>query len=256
MTATPATSLTASTCVPTSGRCYGAVMVSAAEMSTGMRAALQSRADAWRFITTFAADWRAPLQAGDGYDSATLDAAEHRLALRMPPALREACALLGRRDDLLRNEDELLRPDELFVCEGALVYQAAHQATAHWGILLDDLTADDPPAFIRVDLADKAAECWEPWTGQLSVALVELVMSQTTLYDGDHLSDAADLPDGALAKFQPLPAVLPERHESAWFLGNDVLVHADGIWRLTVRARTSAALDAVRKAVPSDWVNR
>lgn len=227
------------------------------EMTAGMHAALRSRAEAWRFLTDFAAYWRAPLQAGDGYDSVVLDAAEQRLGLRLPPALREAYMLLGRRDDLCRYQDRLLRPEELHVYEGALVYHAENQGVAHWGVLLGDLDAEDPPAVRRPDLADKAAESWEPWTGRLSVALVELVMSETALYDGDGQSDGADLPDGVLGMFEPLPALLPEGngYGSAWFLGDDVLVHVyDGCW-LTVRAQSSEALDAVRDAVPGDWVN-
>ena len=66
--------------------------------------------------------------------------------------------LLGRRDDLCRNQDRLLRPDELYVYEGALVYHAENQGAAHWGVLLDDLVAEDPAAVVRPDLADKSAE--------------------------------------------------------------------------------------------------
>jgi hypothetical protein len=230
-------------------------MMSTVEMAAMMRAALDDRADAWRFLTSFAADWRAPLRPGDGYESAVLDATERRLGLRLPAALREAYVLLGRRDDLLRNQDRLLRPDDLDVYEGALVYHEENQGTAHWGILLDDLGAEDPPAMIRPDLADKAAERWEPWTERLSAALVELVMSEAALYDGDGLSDGTELPDGALAMFDPLPALLPERHGSGWLLGDDVLLHVcEGFW-LTVRGRTPEALDAVRESVPGDWVN-
>jgi hypothetical protein len=227
------------------------------DMTAGMQAALQGRAQAWRFLTDFAACWRAPLQAGDGYDPAMLDAAEHRLGLRLPPALREAYMLLGRRDDLCRNQDRLLRPEELHVCQGALVYHAENQGVAHWGVLLDDLAGEDPPAVVWLDLANKAAERWQPWNARLSVALVELVMSESALYDGDGLSDGADLPDGVLGMFEPLPALLPagNGYDSAWFAGDDLLVHVnDGCW-LTVRARSSEALDAVRDAVPGDWVN-
>lgn len=232
-------------------------MTRALDMTAGMHAAIRSRAEAWSFLADFAAYWRAPLQAGDGYDAATLDAAERRLGLRLPAALREAYLLLGHRDDLCRNQDRLLRPDELQVYEGALVYHAENQGAAHWGILLDDLGAEDPATVVRPDLADKSAEQWEPWTGRLSVALVELIMSETALYDGDGLSDGADLPDDTLEMFAPLPALVPEEtgYGSAWFLGDDVLAHVnDGVW-LTVRARSADALDAVRDAVPGDWVN-
>lgn len=62
-------------------------------------------------IADFAADWRAPLRAEDGYDAEALDAAERRLGVRLPTALREAYALFGRRDDLSRNQDRSQGPD-------------------------------------------------------------------------------------------------------------------------------------------------
>jgi hypothetical protein len=164
--------------------------------------------------------------------------------------------LLGRRDDLCRNQDRLLRPDELHFHEGALVYHAENQGVARWGILLDDIAAEDPATVIRTDLADKPAERWEPWTQRLSLALVELVMSETALYEDDGLSDGTDLPGtDALAAFDLMPAVLPERFGSAWFIGDDVLLHVqEGCW-LTARGRTPEALDALRHAIPGDWVN-
>lgn len=233
------------------------VMTTCAEMSAGIRRALADRAEARRFLTGFAADWRAPLEPGDGNDSAELDAAELRLGLKLPAALREAYLLLGRRDDLLRNQDRLQTPDKLYIREGALIYHTENQGVAEWGILLADLSAEDPPTFHRLDLADKSAEHWEPWTDRLSAALVELVMSETALYDADDLSDATDLPAGGLPGFEPLPAVLPDPHEkSEWFLGEDALLHVNGGCWLTVRARTAEALDAVREAVPGSWINR
>lgn len=221
-----------------------------------MRAALDDRAAAWRYLTRFAADWREPLGDGDGYGSAVLDEAEQRLGVRLPAALREAYGLLGRRDDLLRNQDRLRRPDQLYVAGGALVYHTENQGAAEWGILLEDITAEDPRTAIRLSLADTSAQRWEPWTARLSVALVELVMSETALYDHDGLSDGTDLIDGeALAMFEPLPALLPEQHGSAWFLGRDVLLHVlDDAW-LTVRGRTTEALDGVREVMAGDWVS-
>jgi hypothetical protein len=220
-----------------------------------MRAALVDRADAWRFVTDFAADWRAPLVADDGYDSAELDAAEQRLGVRLPTTLREAYALLGRRDDLVRNQDRLQRPEQLYIHEGALVYHTENQGAAEWGILLDDVAAEDPATFYLLNLADKSAERWEPWTQRLSAALVELVMSETALYEGDGLSDGTELPEGALDGLLQLPAILPEPHDSAWLLGPDVLLHVNDSYWLTARARTTEALDAIREAVPGEWVN-
>jgi hypothetical protein len=123
-----------------------------------MRAALDDRAEAWRFLTRFAADWRSPLTADDGYNSSALDEAEQRLGVRLPTALREVYGLLGRRDDLIRNQDRLQRPDELYISKGALVYHTENQGAAEWAILLEDLIAEDPPTVIRSSLADASAE--------------------------------------------------------------------------------------------------
>lgn len=230
-------------------------MTTASDMSSRLLDALADRPSAWRFIASFAADWRSPLEPGDGHDTAELDAAEARLGVKLPAALREAYALFGRRDDLTRNQDELLTPSELNIYQGALVYQAENQGAAHWGILLSDLGNDDPATVMRADLADKSQERWEPWTERLSVALIDLVMSETAYYEADGLSDGAELDDDVLAAFHELPTVLPARHESSWYLGDDVLLHARGNWWLTVRARTAQALDAVRENHLVGWVN-
>lgn len=141
-------------------------------------------------------------------------------------------------------------------CPGALVYHTENQGTAEWGIPLEGIAAQDPPTAIRPSLAGSSAARWEPWTARLSVALVELVMSETALYEDDGLSDGTDLIDEqALAMFEPLPALLAERHESAWFFWKDALVHVLGGGWLTVRGRTPEALEAVYEVMAGDWVS-
>jgi hypothetical protein len=63
-------------------------MMNPVEMAAGMRAALDDRAEAWHFLTRFAAEWRSPLRADDGYDPSEFDEAEQRLGVRLPAALR------------------------------------------------------------------------------------------------------------------------------------------------------------------------
>ena len=64
-------------------------MMNPVEMAAGMHAALDDRAEARRFLTRFAAEWRAPLGVGDGYEPAVLDETEERLGMRLPTALRD-----------------------------------------------------------------------------------------------------------------------------------------------------------------------
>jgi hypothetical protein len=235
---------------------YGSAMMNAVEMTAGMHAALDDRAEAWRFLTRFAAEWRAPLGAGDGYESEVLDEAEERLGVRLPAALREVYELLGRRDDLLRNQNRLLRPEQLYLSEGALVYQTENQGAAEWGIHLEEVEAEDPPTAIRSSLMDASAERWEPWTKRLSAAVTDLVMSETVLCERDGLMDATDLIDEqGLSEFEPLPTLLPEHHGSAWYLGQGVILHVlDEAW-LTARGQNPEALDSVRVVMAGNWIN-
>ena len=98
-------------------------------------ASLGSRQGAWRFIRRFAQSWLTPLSDGDGWAEADLQAAEERLGVRLPPAIGEAYALFGRRQDLTSVQDQLLDPDELEVdVTGAvLVYRVENQSVALWG---------------------------------------------------------------------------------------------------------------------------
>lgn len=224
------------------------------DMGEGLAGALRDRDLAWDFVRDFAAFWGRPLEPGDGCGPDELAAAERRLGVPLPAALREAYLLFGRRSDLTSNHDTLLAPDQLYVSDGALVYRVENQGCAFWGVLLADLERADPGTVIRADLADKSQERWEPWEPSLSSAGVSMVMSELLQLD-DGLTDHAsfDDPDLDLAEmFQELPRVGPELR---WFSGPDVLLReVDGCF-LDVRGRTEEALDAVRETLGTDWLN-
>ncbi|MCX4444979.1 SMI1/KNR4 family protein [Streptomyces sp. NBC_01789] len=223
---------------------------------------VEGRSDAWAFIQGFAAHWAgAAVGSGDGWTEADLDAAEARLGLPLPPALREAYALFGRRRDLTSNHDVLLGPAELHVddAEEALVFRHENQGAASWGILLDSLQDDDPAVFVRLDLADKSAERWEGWLERLSLCFVEIVLSESLQAD-ETLCDFLDLDDDGLELVEtnfvrlPFPAY-PVGEETRWFLGQDVLVRDDDGAAILARGRMPEAMDRVRDVIPGDWLN-
>ncbi|WP_317621027.1 SMI1/KNR4 family protein [Streptomyces sp. CBMA123] len=221
------------------------------DLRAAMAATPGGRDGAWALVRGFAAHWGEPLGPLDGFTDAELDAAEERLGLRLPAALREAYRLFGRRADLTSSQDVLLTPDELHVLDGALVYRAENQGCAHWGVLLDDLAQPDPPTVARPDLADTSQERWEPWEERFSTAAAVMAMSEKLLEDdelSDFLESQAELPD----EFSELPAL---GRECRWYQGPDVLVMAVGDAWTAVRARTPEALDALYGAVPGDWLN-
>ncbi|MFJ3220537.1 SMI1/KNR4 family protein [Kitasatospora sp. NPDC086801] len=210
------------------------------DLPAAMAESLRGRADARALVEGFAAYWGEPLQPGDGFEDAELDAAERRLGLRLPPALREAYRLFGRREDLTGNHNRLLPPEGLFVLDGALVYQEENQACAHWGVLLADLDQDDPPTVGRPDLADKSAERWEPWEERFSTAAAAMAMVEKLLQD-DELSVFAESDTEVPEGMTELPRL---GRGCRWFAWPDVLVVEIDEGFVVARARTEEARDA------------
>ncbi|MFF9912447.1 SMI1/KNR4 family protein [Streptomyces sp. NPDC013457] len=233
------------------------------DMARSLGAAVQDRRGAWEFIRGFVADWAEGL-ADDGWNETDLAAAEKRLGLRLPSALREAYLLFGRRKDLTSNHDVLLGPSELYVDEAgkALVFRHENQGAASWGIRLAELTDDDPAVLVKTDLADKAAEHWENWLERLSLCFVEIVLSESVQAEGELCDFLCDFDDRGVELLEenctrlPFPAypMSEEDHPTRWFLGHDVLLRDDGAF-LLARGRTEAALDGIRELVPGDWLN-
>jgi hypothetical protein len=223
---------------------------------------LGSQQGAWGFLRRFAERWLTPLTEDDGWAEADLQAAEQRLGIRLPPAIREAYGLFGRRRDLTSVQDRLLSPEELEVdaTGDVLVYRVENQAVAVWGVPLAALEQPDPPVLVADNFE---VGSWEPYLERFSLACVEMVLSESLFSAPLELSDNREL--------DPAAAALVEQHFARlaipayplwaepggvvrWFTGPDVLLRDDaGIW-LWVRARTTLALDAVRARLPGEWL--
>ncbi|ADD41787.1 hypothetical protein [Stackebrandtia nassauensis] len=220
------------------------------------------RQRAWAFVRDFASAWGAPLSDADATPAAELARAEAALGLRFPAALREAHALFGARLDLVSNLDPLLTPDEVFVHDGlggVLVYRSENQGCAFWGVRLEDLHLDDPPVFVE------ARHGWVRFMDRLSVAIVELVLSEALIGDG-RLCDAselsADLVGVAGERFRRV--ALPdypmwtgaEDYPVRWFSAPGKLLRQDGLGVgcvLHVRGRTRGDLEAICQTIPGQW---
>ncbi|MEW1550565.1 SMI1/KNR4 family protein [Streptomyces tsukubensis] len=240
------------------------------DMVTGIREAVAGRAAAWDFIRVFAAEWSAaPLTERDGCGPGEIAAAEERLGLALPAALKEAYALLGQRPDLTDNHDALRPLTELEVETDergtALVFRDENQGVCRWGILLadperaagDGTDPDDPPVVVRLDLQDKAEERWEPWLGRVSHCFVEIVLAEsvhepeelTAMLDGDDGDDVDDGEgeEGGFAAEEglvrlPFPDYPPgDTRPTRWYAGPDLLVRGGSV--AYVRARTEEALE-------------
>ncbi|MEU0936702.1 MULTISPECIES: SMI1/KNR4 family protein [unclassified Embleya] len=217
------------------------------DIHAALPAALADRAGAWAFIRAFAADRGGAIEAADGYDPAELDASAARLGVELPSALRELYELLGRRVDLTSNHDVLLPPDKLYVEDGVLVFREENQGVAWWGVRPG---GDDPAVLAAYDEAEPAAERWSAWLPRLSVAAVEIVLSEVLLFD-DELVEAIEFAPEEIERLPaetrelPFPGY-PECEEPGnrvrWFAGPDLLARYDGAM-IVFRARTEEHLD-------------
>lgn len=204
---------------------------------------LGDRAAAQRFLADFAASWSATaLRPGDGCEEDELAAAEQRLGVAVPAALRDLYLLLGRRSDLTSNHDTLLAPQQLHLLDGALVYREENQGACQWGVLLTALDEEDPGTVVRADLADKSKEHWEPWDSGLLAACLDLVMAEVVQGDGcTGFADSNADDEELTAWCTELP---PLGHETRWFVGPGVLIRETGGCFLHVLGRTPQALEA------------
>lgn len=237
-------------------------MVSDFDVDRAIRSGLSDRSQAWEFIRAFAAGWYIPLTEGDGLHETDLQKVEARLGLPLPTALREAYLLFGRRPDLFERQDPMLRPSDLFVHEdlgGVLVFRSENQGCAFWGVRLTDLNESDPPVVVQ------SRDGWRPFMDRVSLACVELVLSEALFADGS-LYNACELPADAMDLVPELfeRVALPDYpmwtgdddSPVRWYSAPGLLLRQDGLtafsW-LHVRGQSLAHLAAACTAVPGRW---
>lgn len=238
-------------------------MSDALDVAVALRGGVTSRSQVWDFVRRFADEWTGrPLRPEDGCTAAELDAAEAELGFELPAAVREGYALFGRRDDLTGQQDPLVPPMGLHVDDGfggVLVFRVENQACASWGIPLDRVEQDDPPVVVE------SHEGWVPFLDHMSVAWVELVLSESLLGAGS-LYDACELPDALLpnlaARYTRVD--LPDHPMWAsaedsplrWYAAPGRLLRRDGVldrrW-LHACGRTAADLERIREDLPARW---
>ncbi|MGV9428638.1 hypothetical protein ACWDO7_30670 [Streptomyces sp. NPDC003656] len=157
----------------------------------------------------------------------------------------------------------MLPPDEIFVddeCEGVLVFRNENQGCAFWGVRLSDLHLDDPPVLLD------AGHGWAPCFDRVSLACVEIVLSEALFGGGGRLYNACELSPELLGTIPVhfrrvgLPDYPmwtgPDESPVRWYSAPGKLLRQDGLgthsW-LHVRGRTRADLDEICATVPARW---
>ncbi|MFE9688361.1 hypothetical protein [Micromonospora sp. NPDC005806] len=231
------------------------------DVAAALRDGVADRRAAWRFIRTFAAAWAEPLRDNDGVDPQELGAAQKRLGIPLPAALREAYLLFGRRDDLTSNQDWLVAPNGLAVDRDVLVFRHENQHAASWGIPVAAAADPDPPVLVEHDAG------WQPFLDRVSLACVEMVLSETLFAPGDW-DNAAEVPAELIelveknyrrVNFPEYPSWADPADPIRWYSAPGELLRMDGegewAW-LYVRGRTAKDRERIEQAVPARWTIR
>lgn len=229
-----------------------------------LRGGVRVRSHAWEFVRWFADAWMGrPVEPEDGCTADELTAVEADMGFELPATLREGYALFGRRDNLLRQQDPLVRPSGLYVDDalgGVLVFRRENQDCAFWGIPLSQVDQEDPPVVVE------SRQGWVPFLDRMSLAWVELVLSES-LFTADNLYDACELPDALMPDLHARYARvgLPDHPMWAseddspvrWYAAPNRLIRRDGLqdqsW-IHARGRTTSDLEAIREELPGPWV--
>jgi hypothetical protein len=219
-----------------------------------------------RCIAGFVDQWIGPTASEDGYSINEIRLAEDRLHARIPEILKFVYRAYGRREDIIRNQDELLALDQLKVDpkESMLVYRVEQQACAQWGFSLNAASDDlsDPPVFVKSEISEEGS-LWKSFLDRLSLAALEMFLSESLfserLFSCNRPQIDSDL-DGvseALTRI-PLPSYpmwADQRMEVSWYAGRDQLVRLDGTDWLWACGRTEEALHKLRELIPGDWLD-
>jgi hypothetical protein len=207
-----------------------------------LETAVRDAAGAWQFVRRFAETFATALVAADGCDD-----------------------LVGKRNDLTRSQDRLLVPDQVHVDDTGqvLVFRVENQHVVQWGIPLSMVTEPDPPVVFRLDSASQAERAWRPFLERVSLACVEMVLSEW-LSSGEEFADNRELDDEAIVllenQFRRLPMsdypfwAEPGGGPMRWFERRGAILRENpGTW-LWVRAASAEGIAAVRNALPGEWV--
>ncbi len=125
-----------------------------------------------------------PWQPGDGYEEATIQAAEERLGICLPTALRNFYLAWGKRRDLTAQQDFLQHPDGLMVRAGTLIFWVENQAACFWGIQRAALKEADPPVVVAWN--EEAGLVWIPSPARLSSFLDDMTYHHAFLGGAIH----------------------------------------------------------------------
>jgi len=154
------------------------------------------REQRWDLLKHFFAGWFGELGPPDSCTPQSICAAEKRLQLALPVALREWYALAGRRKSVWSCQDHFLEPEELRIEGDKLVICIEAQAVVKWAIPLLSLSDNDPAVLISDQGQSKG---WIEETPSVSVFALSKMLLDVKFSDGAAFSANGQATDESLA---------------------------------------------------------
>lgn len=213
----------------------------------------------WLLLDELLRKWFTPYEGTVGTLASELDAAERRLGVRLPVALRDWYERYAGLDHVWCRQDELLAPAAFRISDGLLIFCSENQSVVRWGVRVEDLDQGDPPVFLEEDYADEdlPAECDSVSEFALLFALMNVKWSSALACTANGPANRKALA-AVRARYPRL--AFPDQHwpppGPARFYGNeDVILETHNEDWLWVSALTEAAFDEVDTMVKEAFMN-
>ncbi|MEU6789119.1 hypothetical protein ABZ912_58905 [Nonomuraea angiospora] len=182
------------------------------------------------FIRQFTHVLGAPSSPDDGHAEEEIEAAEKRIGRRLPAVLRTVYSAIGRRKDLVACQDPLIPPSMLRLDDdgSVLIFRAENQGCGDFGFDWDHGDGD-PMAMFRPDVADPDLYKWTAWHPRLSLACIEMLLSESWHGSPPQLKVHQSTSPDNIARIIDAYAKIPELDsplspQTTWFASDDLYV--------------------------------
>jgi uncharacterized protein (TIGR02996 family) len=201
-----------------------------------------SQADRWRLAVEFIETWHGGYSAQEGIAD-ELDAAEQRLGVSLPIAVKEWYKLAIHRRKIWSNQDRMVEPHllQLDAENQRLVLRHENQGCECWGIRAGDLHLDDPPIYEF----QEHLICVTATTSQFAL----LVLLYESMFGSNAITAGGEVTEELIAKHVVAKFTPSELTTNYWVLrplsfyeAQDLILQThNGNWLYAI-ARTETAL--------------
>ena len=115
-----------------------------------------------------------PLGRRSATPPSVISAAEKRLGVRIPTALRDFYLVAGRERRFNQIQNWLSSPNEWFVDKSRLAFLRENQAVCWWAVRISEKNLDDPPVLVGVGEQDDAFD-WQREHAKCSVFIAVML---------------------------------------------------------------------------------